>query len=65
MSKPKSKGPVIPMPMSERESVRLEKISNGFLAHHSSEGPKGYQTKTVFHPEKPKISIAPVKKGKK
>ena len=55
------------MPSSERQSVRIEKISNGFLSHHSTEGKNGYQTKTVFHPAKPvlNVSVAPAKKGGK
>lgn len=46
------------MPTSERQSLRIEKIENGYLAHHSNDGPKGYETKTVFHPEKPVVTLA-------
>ena len=45
------------MPTSERQSLRIEKIENGYLAHHSNDGPKGYETKTVFHPEKPVLTV--------
>lgn len=67
----KSKPLAIAMPTSERQSLRIEKIDNGYLAHHSSEGPKGYQTKTVYHAQKPVLNVtaipanAPAKKGAK
>lgn len=50
--------PQLVMPKSENQSVRIEKIANGYLAHHSSDSPKGYQTKTVFHPEKPVVQVS-------
>jgi hypothetical protein len=46
------------MPTSERQSVRIEKISNGYLAHHSSSKGDNYQEKTVFHQSKPVIAFA-------
>jgi hypothetical protein len=61
----------MPMPESERQSLRIEKIENGYLAHHTNDGPKGYQTKTVFHAQKPILTVtatpaaAPAKKGVK
>ena len=66
----KPRAVALPMPTSERQSVRIEKIENGYLAHHSTDDPKkGYQTKTVFHPEKPQLTVevapAPAKKGSK
>lgn len=48
----------IPMPTSERQSLRIEKIDNGYLAHHSGTDAKGnYQEKTVFHPQKPILQV--------
>jgi len=67
-SSPKGKGmgATMPMPESERQSLRIEKIDNGYLAHHSTEGPKGYQTKTVFHAKKPVVNVsADVPKAKR
>lgn len=56
----------MPMPSTQSQSVRIEKIQNGYLAHHSQDTPKGYQVKTVFHPQKPVVTVAatPIK-GKK
>lgn len=59
------------LPTSERQSVRIEKIDNGYLAHHSGSDAKGnYHDKTVFHAAKPEITVsaipkAPAKKGGK
>lgn len=66
MSKGKAPKASIPMPTSEHQSVRIEKIANGYLSHHSTDGPKGYQTKTMFHASKPQIQLQaqPKKKGK-
>jgi hypothetical protein len=57
------------MPSSPRESLRIEKIDNGYLAHHSgSDGKGNYHEKTVYHPTAPKITLvatpgkAPIKK---
>lgn len=72
----KKKSPIksimeIAMPTSERQSVRIEKIDNGYLAHHSGSDSKGnYHDKTVFHASKPSITITAtpkpsVKKGGK
>ena len=56
----------IVMPTSERQSVRIEKISNGYLAHHSNNDAKGnYQEKTVFHSQKPVVQMTAVPKTKK
>ena len=62
----------MPMPSSPRESLRIEKIDNGYLAHHSGSDGKGkYHEKTVYHPTAPKITLtatpdkAPAKKGGK
>lgn len=55
MKKPAT--PLLKMPTSTNESVRVEKIANGYLSHHSKDGPKGYQTKTVFHPVKPEVAV--------
>ena len=59
----------MPMPTSERQSVRIEKIENGYLAHHSTDDPKkGYITRTVYHQDKPQLVVdvkAPAKKGGK
>lgn len=45
------------IPKINSESVRVEKIANGFLAHHTKEGPSGFNTKTVFHPQKPALIV--------
>lgn len=64
MKKPAT--PILKMPTSTHESVRVEKIANGYLSHHSKDGPKGYETKTVFHNEKPIVAVKiATKKGKK
>lgn len=60
-----AKSKAIPMPASPNQSVRIEKIQNGYLAHHSSDTPKGYQHKTVFHPTKPVVVVSAPVKGKK
>ena len=67
-----STGGIMPMPASPRESLRIEKIDNGYLAHHSgSDGKGNYHEKTVYHPTAPKIILtatpgkAPAKKGGK
>ena len=72
MSRPtKGNASPIAMPSSERQSLRIEKIDNGYLAHHSTDGPKGYETKTVYHPQKPVLTVTarpaavPAKKGGK
>ena len=40
------------------ENLRIEKISNGYLAHHSCMDGKGnYSHKTVYHQTPPKITI--------
>ena len=47
------------MPMDENQSVRIEKIANGFLSHHSTSDPKkGYVSKTVYHPKKPTLKVS-------
>lgn len=68
-SSAQSTGGPVPMPSSPRESLRIEKIDNGYLAHHSgSDGKGNYHEKTVYHPTAPKITLAatpgkvPVKK---
>jgi hypothetical protein len=44
------------MPSSPRESLRIEKIDNGYLAHHSgSDGKGNYHEKTVYHPTAPRL----------
>lgn len=58
------KAQAMPMPMSERESVRIEKISNGYLTHHSRETNKGYESTTTFHATKPQL-LAPHPKKEK
>lgn len=55
---------IMPMPTDEKSSVRIEKISNGYLAHHETSGPKGWKQHTVFHPEKPVLQVAVVKPKK-
>jgi hypothetical protein len=65
----KTKGGPTPirMPASENESVRIEKISNGYLSHHNRDTKDGYQHTTIFHPTKPQLMTAtpavPRKKG--
>jgi len=54
--------PVIPT--KPGDSVRLEKIENGFLANHATDGPDGYHTKTVYHPQPPVITIDTPKPNK-
>jgi hypothetical protein len=68
-SAPSNSGGLVPMPSSPRESLRIEKIDNGYLAHHSGSDGKGrYHEKTVYHPTAPKITLvatpgkAPIKK---
>jgi hypothetical protein len=51
--------------MPESHSVRVEKISNGFLAHHTHSDKDGFQTKTVYHPSKPKLIVPTIEKPKK
>jgi len=49
----------------ESHSVRVEKIDNGYLTHHSHTGKDGsYQHKTVYHPSPPSVAVE-VKPGKK
>jgi hypothetical protein len=49
----------MPMPSSPRESLRIEKIDNGYLAHHSgSDGKGNYHEKTVYHAGKPQIMLS-------
>jgi hypothetical protein len=55
----------IEMQMPESHSVRVEKIDNGFLAHHTHSDKKGFQSKTVYHPSKPKLIVPTIEKSKK
>jgi hypothetical protein len=44
-------------PTDSEVSIRIQKIANGFLAHHSVSGPDvkgGYKTTTVYHRKSPK-----------
>ena len=52
-------------PKNVNQSIRVEKISNGYLVHHSQDGPKGFQTKTVHYPTLPKIAVGTPSKSKK
>ena len=67
--RPKSLGisaPALAGTVGDGSTIRIEKIENGYLLHHSNEGPKGdYQRKTVFHPSKPSINVATPKLPKK
>jgi hypothetical protein len=47
------------------DSVRLEEIENGYLTHHTKIGPSKMEVKTVFHPEKPSITVGHPKLHKK
>ena len=52
-------------PMNAGSSLRIEKIENGFLAHHSGEGKNGeYMHKTVYHEKPPQITVEVPKKKK-
>jgi hypothetical protein len=55
----------IPMPKAEGDSVRIEKIDNGFLSHHMTQG-NGGQVRIKFHPQAvtDKGSKSPTMKGK-
>jgi len=55
----------IPMPKAEGDSVRIEKIDNGFLSHHMTQG-NGGQVRIKFHPQAvtDKGSKEPTFKGK-
>ena len=64
---PEFKSPAIPMPKVEGDTVRIEKIDNGFLSHHMTSGNGGeVRIKTTFHPQAvtDKGSKAPSFKGK-
>jgi len=50
-------GKSIPMHTDERISVSVRPISNGYIASHSHDGPKGYVHKETFHPTKPKLTV--------
>ena len=61
------KSVAIPMPKVEGDTVRIEKIDNGFLSHHMTAGNGGeVRIKTTFHPQAvtDKGSAAPKFKGK-
>ena len=52
-----------PMPTSvaakdESVHVAVRKIANGWLASHSWSGPKGYESKEVFHRKQPKLEVS-------
>lgn len=58
--KTKSKGAdaCCPMPPeNESRSVRVRKISNGYVVSKSSSGPKGYKDEEVFTASKPSIEM--------
>lgn len=55
----------VPMPQKEIRSVHIEPIQNGFLVTHSSDGPKGYKTTKVYHPEMPHMPVPPKGAAKK
>lgn len=40
-------------------SMNVEKISNGYIARHSmSDGKGNYKDHTVYHPKRPKFTLA-------
>lgn len=50
---------------NHHQSVSVRKIENGYVASHSSSGPKGeYQSTEYFHPKKPSISVSGVSPAK-
>lgn len=51
-------------PESERKSVTVRKIDNGYLAEHDTSGPDGYKSKTVYHQKKPTFTLEPAKPKK-
>jgi hypothetical protein len=64
---PMVKSVAIPMPKVEGDTVRIEKIDNGFLSHHMTAGNGGeVRIKTTFHPQAvtDKGSKSPTFKGK-
>lgn len=62
-AKKKSKGKGVeaccaPMPSeNESRSVRVRKISNGYVVSKSSSGPKGYKDEEIFTASKPSIEM--------
>ncbi|MDE2105139.1 MAG: hypothetical protein KGL39_48375 [Patescibacteria group bacterium] len=66
MAKPR--GPHVtrsPLSDHEHQSVSVRKIDNGYIASHSYDGRKGYESHDTFHAQKPvivmKIGKAPAK----
>lgn len=55
----------IALPDREHQSVSVRKISNGYVASHSADGPGGYSSTETFHPSKPVIKMTAAPKGAK
>lgn len=54
-----------PSPMSDRESIDIRKIDNGFILRRSGEDSKGhYHSCETFSTTKPEVSFAPAPKAK-
>jgi hypothetical protein len=64
----KKKAQILPTAIhqDESQSIRVEKIKNGFLAHHTHAGKDGsYSHEVVYHPTAPKITVGVVVPAKK
>jgi len=58
----KPKASAKPTGPSERESISIRKIVNGYLVTKSTESPKGYKSEEMYSPSKPIFDFKPGKK---
>lgn len=53
--------PVKDMGPSDRETISVRKIENGYIVSKSTDSPKGYKSEEMFSPTRPTFDFKPTK----